>query len=535
MANRWAARGAAIVAGLAAAFANQPWGFLPGLLGYAGLLWLCDNAGPARPLRSAFLRGWLTGLAYFFVSTWWVGEAFLVNAEAQGWMAPFAVALLAATLALFWGAAAALYRLARPANATRLVVFAGALALFEWLRGHVFTGLPWDLPGQTWRAGSAPSQLASVLGAYGLTWITVAIAAAPGLGWRGRGERIAIAAAAVALAALYGFGAWRLTHAESAPAPGAPLVRIVQPNTPELAQYDAAAFENVARRNLDLTRAASGGRRPDIVIWSEAGLPDALNDYLAPGTWTAQAIAAALAPGQTLITGGYRFEPAPPGAFAPDGNLYFNSLAVVQRAGPGIAVVALYDKHRLTPFGEYLPLARLAEQLGLRQMVHVGQGFTPGPPPRPLAPPGVPAFQPLICYESLFPGFTRQGARLSGRRAAWIVNISDDAWFGVTSGPWQHLNLASYRAIEEGLPMLRGTPTGVSAAIDAYGRILPGKLLGQGAYGHIDVTLPPALRPTLFDLWGDIPFALLIVFSTALMFQSRNATLRRNGQARPSL
>ncbi|HEX3405866.1 MAG TPA: apolipoprotein N-acyltransferase, partial [Caulobacteraceae bacterium] len=306
--------------------------------------------------------------------------------------------------------------------------------------------------------------------------MTLAIVAAPGLGWRGRGERAAIAAAAIALAALYGFGAWRLAHAVTASAPGAPLVRIVQPDTPELPHYDAAAFANVARRNLALTAApaaTSASRAPDIVIWSEAGLPDALNDYLAPGTWTADAIAAALRPGQTLITGGYRFEPAPPGAFAPDGNLYFNSLAVVQRAGAGIAVVALYDKHRLTPFGEYLPLARLAEQIGLRQLVHVGQGFTPGPPPRPLAPPGVPAFQPLICYESLFPGFTRQGARLAGRRAAWIVNISDDAWFGVTSGPWQHLNLASYRAIEEGLPMLRGTPTGVSAAIDAYGRVLP--------------------------------------------------------------
>ncbi len=181
----------------------------------------------------------------------------------------------------------------------------------------------------------------------------------------------------------------------------------------------------------------------------------------------------------------------------------------------------MYDKYRLTPFGEYLPLGRYLEPLGLRQLVHVGQGFTPGPPPRPIAPPGVPPVQPLICYESLFPGFTREGARLAGFRAAWIVNISDDAWFGVTSGPWQHLNLASYRAIEEGLPMLRATPTGVSAAIDAYGRVLPGKLLGQGAYGDIDVVLPPALPPTPFDGWGEAPFALLIALSTALMFQRR--------------
>jgi apolipoprotein N-acyltransferase len=373
-----------------------------------------------------------------------------------------------------------------------------------------------------------------VVGAYGLTWITVAIAAAAGLGWRGRGPRLAIGAAALGLAALYGFGAWRLAHAVSAPAPGAPLVRIVQPDTPELAHYDAAAFENVVRRNLDLTRAPSA-QPPDIVIWSEAGLPAALGDYLAPGTWTADAIAAALPQGATLITGGYRAAPAPPGAFAPDGNLYFNTLAVVRPTRSGLAVTALYDKHRLTPFGEYLPLGRYLEPFGVRQLVHVGQGFTPGPAPRPVAPLGAPAFQPLICYESLFPGFTRDGARLAGRRPAWIVNISDDAWFGVTSGPWQHLNLASYRAIEEGLPMLRGTPTGVSAAIDAYGRVLPGKLLGEGAFGDIDVVLPPALPPTLFDRFGEAPFALLLTLSGALMFQSRNATLRRKGQAREAV
>ncbi len=527
LANRWAARGAALLAGLAAAFANQPWGLLPGLLGYAGLLWLVDHTDAVRPLRSAFFRGWLMGLAYFAVSTWWIGEAFFVDASEQAWMAPFAVGLMAAGLALFWGLAAALYRLAATRNATRVLVFAGAMALVEWLRGHVFTGFPWDLPGETWKAGSAPSQLASVLGAYGLTWVTLAIAAAPGLGWRGRDARIALGAAVVGLAALYGFGAWRLAHAVTAPAPGAPLVRIVQPDTPERASYDAAAFAAVAGRNLALTRAPSV-RPPDIVIWSEAGLPDAVEDYLAPGTWTAAAITASLRPGETLITGGYRAQPAPPGAFAPDGNLYFNTLVAVQRGPSGLVVAAGYDKHRLTPFGEYLPLARLAERLGVRQLVHVGQGFTPGPPPRPIAPPGVPAVQPLICYESLFPDFTREGARRAGFRAQWIVNLSDDAWFGVTSGPWQHLNIASYRAIEEGLPMLRATPTGISAAIDAYGRILPGQLRGQGAYGNIDVQLPPALPATIFDRWGEAPFALLLALSAALMFQSRNATLRRN-------
>jgi apolipoprotein N-acyltransferase len=500
-----------VAAGLAAALAHPPFGFLPGLLGYAAILWLIDHAEPARPLRSAFFRGWLAGLAYFAVSTWWVGEAFFVNAREQGWMAPFAVVFLAAGLALLWGAAAMLYRWIAPGGAWRLLVFAGAFSLFEWLRGRLLTGFPWNLPGETWKAGSAPSQAASLFGAYGLTWITLAIAAAPGLGLATRGARIGLALAAAALAGLYGFGAWRLAHAVTGPAPGAPLVRVVQPDTPERPSYDAQSFADVVRRNLELTTRPSP-RQPDIIVWSEAGIPAALDDYLAPGTWTREAIETALRPGQTLLTGGYRAAPAPPGVYAPTGLVYHNSLMALTRTADGLRVTAVYDKYRLVPFGEYLPLGRYLAPLGVQELIHVGDGFTPGPPPRPISPPGIPPVQPLICYESLFPGFTRDGARAAGR-PAWIVNVSDDAWFGVTSGPWQHLNLASYRAIEEGLPLIRGTPTGVSAVIDSYGRVLPGKLLGQGAYGVIDSRLPRALPTTIFDRCGILFFVAMLLIS----------------------
>jgi apolipoprotein N-acyltransferase len=525
-----------VAAGLAAALAHPPFGFLPGLLGYAAILWLCDSAGPDRPLRSAFLRGWLAGVGYFAVSIWWVGEAFFVDAADQGWMAPFAVIGLAAGLALFWGAAALAYRALRPAGAIRLVVFAGAFAGLEWLRGHVLTGFPWDLPGETWRAGSAPSQAAALVGAYGLTWVTLAIAAAPGVGVRTRAERVAIGVALVALAGLYGFGAWRLAGADATPSPGAPVIRIVQPDTPERPSYDAAAFAEVVRRNLELTRRPAA-RTPDIVVWSEAGLPAALEDYLAPGAWTLAAIEGALKPGQILITGGFRAEAAPPGAYAPDGEIYHNSLVALRRTPTDLVPIAGYDKFRLTPFGEYLPLERYLAPLGVKQLIHVGSGFTPGPRPRLIDLGAAPPTQPLICYESLFPGFTREGVRLAGRRPAWIVNLSDDAWFGVTSGPWQHLNLASYRAIEEGLPMIRATPTGVSAAIDAYGRVVPGKILGEGAYNAIDVQLPRQLAPTLFERWGDFGFlALLSISLAAVVFGSGTywrATLRRNGDASP--
>jgi apolipoprotein N-acyltransferase len=523
-------RSAAVAAGLAAAFAHPPFGFLPGLAGYAVLLWLIDRADAGRPLRSAFWRGWLAGLAYFLISTGWVAEAFFVDAKDQAWMAPFAVGLLAAVLGLFWGVAAALYRMLAPTTALRLLVFAGAFAAAEWLRGHLFTGFPWDLPGETWRAGSGPSQAAALVGAYGLTWITLTIAAAPGLGVTGRGARISLGLAALTLAGLYGFGALRLAPARASATPPT-IVRIVQPDTPELPSYDDAAFANVVRRNLDLTERPASPR-PDIVIWSEAGLPAPLEDYLAPGAWTRVAIETALQPGQTLITGGVRAEPAPKGAYAPQGQIYHNSLLVLRRTQTGLTVAGLYDKHRLVPFGEYLPFDRYLAPLGVKDLIHVGDGFTPGPPPRPLAPAGVPAFQPLICYESLFPGFTRDGARAARLRPAWIVNVSDDAWFGVTSGPWQHLNLASYRAIEEGLPLVRATPTGVSAVIDAYGRPLAGKVLGEGAFGAIDAELPAALPPTPFDRIGAAGFAAMLTLSVGAAALGRRAALRANRNGR---
>ena len=176
----WPARALTLLAGLAAGLGHPPFGFIFGLLGYALLLALIDAEGP-RPLRQAFFRGWLAGVGYFSVSVWWITEPFMVDAKEQGWMAPFALVLMAGGLALFWGLASLLYRALKVPGPARVLVFAGCLSGFEWLRGHVFSGFPWDLPGETWEAGTAPSQAASLIGAYGLTWLTVAIAAAPGV------------------------------------------------------------------------------------------------------------------------------------------------------------------------------------------------------------------------------------------------------------------------------------------------------------------------------------------------------------------
>ncbi|MEO8115938.1 MAG: apolipoprotein N-acyltransferase [Phenylobacterium sp.] len=503
MASRsaWAARAWALCAGLAAGLAHPPFGVLPGLLGFAVILMLLDAEGP-RPLRQAFFRGWLAGVGYFAISVWWVVEPFMVDAKTQGWMAPFALLLMAAGLALFWGVAGLAYRAARPRGLLRVLVFAGALSVTEWLRGHLLTGFPWDLPGEAWRAGSAPSQMAAVVGAYGLTWITVALGAAPVVLFDPVERRRRVLAAAVilgALASLYAFGAGRLANAAKT-APDAALVRVVQADIDQKNKWRAENLDLIFNTYLGLTR-REGLRQPNIIVWPEGALPAVIDDLLAPGAPYGPRLVAALNPGQTLLLGANRAELGPNGQAR-----YFNSLVALRREADGLRVTGVYDKHRLVPFGEFMPLGTLATKVGFRSLVHMPEDFTAGPPIRPLAPWGVPPLQPLICYEALFPGFTRQAARLEGIRPAWILNVSNDAWFGVTSGPLQHLNIASYRAIEEGLPIVRSTPTGVSAVIDGYGRIQSGARLDLGALGVIDARLPPALQPTPYWRFGDLPF-----------------------------
>lgn len=496
----WSGPLLALVAGLAAALAHPPFGLLPGLLGYAVLLHLSDDANPERPLRSAFWRGWLAGLGYFSLGTWWVGEAFMVDAASHGWMAPFAVSAMAAGLALFWGLAALLYRRLRPDSAWRVLTFAGAFAVLEWARGHILTGFPWNLPGETWRAGSAPSQAAALVGAYGLTWITVAIACAPAVWREGRAGKIALGAAAAGLVGLYGYGAVALARPLVQGPPSG--VRIVQADIKQDAKWDAAHFSRIVQAYVALTAKPYAGKPADIVIWPEGALPAAINDYLAPGTWVRQAIVNSLRPGQLLLIGGYRYE----GSF--DSPVYYNSLVALRRTDSDLELVGLYDKHRLVPFGEYLPAERLLTAIGFKSLAHLSDSFTTGPRPAPLSLSPDLLVQPLICYESLFPGLARRD-----QNVRVLINVSNDAWFGATSGPLQHLNLASYRAIESAQPMLRATPTGVSAIIDAHGRIAPGAALGLGKSGVIDAQIPGRGDVTPFDDFGNLALLAFILIS----------------------
>ena len=512
----WRVRGLALLAGLAAGLAHPPFGFLPGLLGY-GLMMRLAEAPAERPLRQAFFRGWLSGLGYFAVGVWWIVEPFMVDAANQGWMAPFGLTFLAGGLALFWGAAALLYRVLRPGGLGRVLVFAGCLAGAEWLRGHLLSGFPWDLPGESWRAGSAPSQMAALVGAYGLSWLTVAIAASPALLFDARDRRaraVAVGAGVLALVGLYAFGAIRLARAAPV-AVNAPMIRVVQANIDQKEKWRPENLDQIFRTYLELSSRA-GVARPDAVVWPEGALPAIIDDLLAPERPYGPAMAAALAPGQTLFMGANRVAAGPNGE-----PRYFNSLVAFHRGADGLRVSGFYDKHHLVPFGEFMPLADFATKVGFRSLVHMPEDFTAGPSPRPMRVYGLPPVMALICYEALFPELSRVPA--GEPRPVWILNVSNDAWFGQTSGPLQHLNMASYRAIEAGLPMVRATPTGVSAVIDAYGRVQPGAQLGLGAFGVIDARLPPALAPTPYGRWGDVAFALMLLASTFVASTKRRS------------
>ena len=509
----------ALLGGLAAGLAHPPFGLLAGLLGYSIILLRLETISGSRPLRAAFWVGWLAGLGYFGVSTWWIAEPFLVDSRVYGWMAPFAVVLMAGGLSIFWGLAGGCSRALRPRSLWEALVFAGVFAAAGWLRGHVFTGFPWNLPGESWRAGSAPSQAAALFGAYGLTWITLAIAAAPALLMlpiRRLAQAGAMVVTGIALIALFAGGAGRLAaSARTLYAPDAPWIRIVQADIDQKEKWKPENLDQILQDYADLTLKASK-TMPDVVIWPEGALPAVIDDLIAPGSPYEPRLRSLIQPGQTLLMGANRVEAAPDGTYR-----YFNTLMALQRGERAIRVIGSYDKHRLVPFGEFLPLGDLAGKWGIRSLVHMPEDFTPGPPPRPLKLAGLPTVQPLICYEALFPGLVS-----GGDRPAWILNVSNDAWFGANSGPWQHLNIASYRAIEQGLPIIRATPTGVSAVIDAQGRIMPGKSLGLGESGVLDARLPSPAAPTLYSLAGDWIFAGLLGLSAGAWFAGRRGRSR---------
>ncbi len=466
----------AAACGAAAALGQAPWSLWP--LALSGLAGGVALAAAAPTARGAALTAWAFGAGHFALALDWIVEPFLVEPERHGWMAPFALLFMAGGLALFWGLAGWLSARLRAGAAG----FAVALAAAEALRSHVLTGFPWALPGHVW-IGLPPMQLAALAGTGALTLATLTLAALPAAaGWRG------LVAAVAGVALLWGAGLWRASG--PLPPPPGPVVRVVQPNAAQDLKWDPVWAETFFARQLDATAADP---RPDLVLWPETAVDFLLNR---PGDGLDRIAAAAA--GVPVAFGVQRTE----------GWRGWNSLALMGRDG---RIAAVYDKHRLVPFGEYLPGGDLLFDLfGVGAFAaQEGQGYSAGPGPRTMPVPGVGRALPLICYEAVFPGLIRAAEA----RPDVLMLATNDAWFGRRSGPFQHLGLARLRAVEFGLPAVRAANTGVSAVIDARGGVVAA--LPLGAAGHLDAALPAALPPTPYARAGEWPFVLLLGLAAA--------------------
>jgi apolipoprotein N-acyltransferase len=500
----WRRYGLAFLFGVSAAGALPPIDLTPLLaVAFPGLLWLDEgSAGPA----ASFALGWAFGCGFFLAGLYWIAAALFVDLRDFWWLVPVAALGLPVVLALYSGAALAATHLAtrhlRLPPAARVCAFAICWTVAEWIRGHAFTGFPWNLIGYAW-AGAFPGALAMLesvawIGIYGLSLISVLAASlltllgtpllAPVAPSRRRAPVIAAALLILGPAAA---GAVRL---ERAPAAETGIwLRLVQPSIPERLKWNPAAARSNFGRLIALSRVPSAHPLA-AVLWPEAAVPF----LIGRDRPARQAIAAVAPKGGYVITGALRANP-PPGPIVK----LWNSIEAVNGRGQ---ILARYDKSHLVPFGEYVP-ALFRELLPIRKITAGMIDLSAGPGPQTIALPGLPAFSPLVCYEVIFPGAVVD----ENRRPQWILNLTNDAWYGRTSGPYQHFAIARTRAVEEGLPLVRVANNGISGVVDPEGRVLA--RLDLDDIGYADIVLPKAGARTLYSRMGDLTLVGLLLLT----------------------
>lgn len=474
----------AFAAGALAAFAQAPFDFFAAaFIAFPLLVWLIDGtaarpgAGLIRRALSGFPVGWWFGFGYFLAGLWWVGNALLVEAQLFAWALPLAIFGLPALLALFYGLAAALARALWSDGLGRFAALAFAFGLAEWLRAVVLTGFPWNAIGLAAMPLPVAMQSVRLTGLFAINALAVLVFALPAALGARRGRMAALLLGLALVAAHIGYGIWRLS--EASPAENLLSVRIVQPSIAQAQKWDTAERDRIFATYLELSDrpAGEGQEAPDLIVWPETALPFLFTDR--PDALVA--LSELLDEGQLLLAGAVRAEGP---ANDPD-RRYYNSIMAINSQG---VIVDAVDKVHLVPFGEYLPLGDLLSRFGLRQIAQSVGGFSAGSARRTLTvAEGIEAL-PFICYEIIFPGSAGYG----GGDADFLVNLTNDAWFGDTPGPYQHFRQAQIRAVEAGLPLVRAANNGISALVDPYGRIIDAFALN--AVGALDADVPAMRR-----------------------------------------
>ena len=515
LASGWQRATIAFIAGAASALAMAPVNAWPILfVTFPVLIWLVDGSAAGRwgGAVTAALAGWCFGFGYFLAGLYWIGYAFLVDVKTFGWLLPVAVAGLPAYLALYTALGLAAARLIWVRGPERILALAATLTVAEWLRGHMLSGFPWNTFGYALTEPLVLAQSVSLIGIWTLTFFCIASGATPAViaddKTDTRHPYRPLVIGVVLLAAFVGYGATRLWSHPTGYVSGVKL-RIMQPNLQQDDKFNYSAKAQVMERYLRLSDRATGPQSSGVhdithLIWPEAAFPFFLTrepDVLAQ-------IAALLKPSTELITGAVR---APDNSNARSPQAY-NSVYVIDPDG---SIRGIYDKAHLVPFGEYLPFQRLLERLGLMQLTKVLGGFLSGDRRRAMDIAGAPKMLPLICYEAIFPG----AAVPRGERPGWLVNVTNDGWFGISSGPYQHFQQARVLAIAEGLPLVRAANTGISAVIDPVGRIVG--QLPLGVEGVLDAQLPTAIEPTIYLSYGNYALIFMVLISLAIVGRRR--------------
>ena len=515
----------AFTAGALAVLAQAPYDFFAvAFVSFPVLVWLLDGAtvqppaGFLKRLLPAFATGWWFGFGYFLGGLWWIGSALLVEAESFAWALPLAVLGIPAMLAFFYGFATAAAKLFWTNDIGRIAALAFGFGLAEWLRGFLFTGFPWSPIGLAAMPTPLLMQSVTVVGVTGMNALAVFVFAMPALLAGRRSLRAGAICAIVLMVAHVTFGYFRISLPDEAP--GKTLaVRIVQPAVDLSEKWDDSVRDRIFAATMELSARPPepGQPKPQVILWPETAVPFLFTER--PDLLTA--IGDLLTDGQVLMTGAVRAE-----AGLAAGNAqprYYNSVIAIGDTGE---IVDAVDKVHLVPFGEYLPFADVLARFGLEQLVAGPMNFVAGAGRHAILLPGGIGAMSYICYEIIFPEL--MPVDLASTQL--IVNVTNDAWFGDTPGPYQHFRQAQVRSVETGMPLVRAANTGISGLIDPQGRIVDA--LGMNVRGIVDVVVAiPAAKDSEIGAMAWVQ-PRINAFVTILLFAALAGLLRLRQQYR---